>query len=338
VRFGLLPLLLLFGCVGQIPYAGGGDDPGLTINDDDDDSADDDDDSLDDDDAVNDDDDSADDDDTALNDDDAVNDDDVLDDDDAVDDDDFTPPDPGACPCDFGRLCVLGQCQWADTFAVGLLETETPAFIASGSGCFYTSTFLGGPLVALTGPCEVSVLDPNNLPTRFYSGDAGAITVTGGALDPVGFAAPAPAECLPNNILPTSDLFSPGQNVRFLSTGGSDVPAFDETLTAPASIVGAPGGFSIGADLTVAWNAGTSDHVEVVLAASNLSDDHEWAIRCRVADVGGFTVPASLTSYLPSNNDGVTLTLSRTGSAHLEFPTSGVVVEAALQSAWSTDL
>ena len=338
MRRWLVPLtaVLLVGCVDRIPPPLTDDDDSVTVDDDDTTAAVDDDDTTpppDDDDVAPDDDDTTDDDDVAPDDDDVADDDDLIDDDDAT----WTP---SPCPCPFGQICVASLCAWAPTFAVGMFEATTPdvPYAASAAGCFWTVDFLGGPVIANEGECQVAILQASSTPTQFFSADAGTVTVTGGVLDPIVFASTEAVECLADNVGIGDDLFEAGQAIHFAGTGGFDFPAFETDVTAPSSITGVPGLFTIGADLTMAWNAGWSNYVELLLTAEDTGSGNSTAITCRVPDNGGFVIPGSMTGWLPASNDGVVAVFSRTSASHLEYAGGGFVIDAVLQSAHSVEL
>jgi len=328
-RLALVALLVVLplgpGCVDLIPDPpeGGG-------------SLDDDDATLDDDDTTLDDDDStADDDDTGSDDDDIT-----LDDDDSTADDDDATVDPGPCPCAFGQLCTGLSCVWAPTFVVGMLEASSDGqpYAASAAGCFYTPEYLGGTVVALADPCQVRVLEADEVPEPYFPADAGTVQISGGVLDPVAFTASSPVECLANNVSLSVDLFEPGQALHFEGSGGADFPAFTADVIAPEPIVGAPGILSIGSDLTMAWSASTAPSVELVLSASDSVSGDAYLVVCRVPDTGGYVIPGAMTAWLPVSNDGVSVAFVRDSSEHLEFVGSGLVIEAAVQTNWTLDL
>ena len=334
--------LFLVGCVARIPPPVVDDDDSAAVDDDDDDTtvAPDDDDTT----PAPDDDDTTpapDDDDLVPDDDDLVPDDDDLapDDDDGVDDDDSAWT-PMPCPCSFGQICENGFCVWAPTFAVGMFEATTPdlPYAASATGCFWTVDYLGGPMVANDGLCQVAVLSSSAPPPQHFSADAGTVTVTGGVLDPIVFASTSAVECLADNVGIGDDLFDAGQAIHFAGTGGFDYPAFETDVTAPSSIIGAPGLLTIGADLTMAWNAGWSNHVELLITAEDAVGGDDTAITCRVPDTGGFVIPASMTGWLPAVHSGVTAVFSRTSAAHLEYAGGGFVIDAVLQSSHAVAL
>ena len=330
-------LLLLCGlaaasaCVDLIPPPLGDDDISLV---DDDDTV------VDDDDTVDDDDDTVDDDDTQPDDDDTQpDDDDVVDDDDTVDDDDATVA-PSACPCGFGQLCLGSTCAWAPTFAVGMLEGASSfiPFAASAQGCFYTASFLGDPIVAADGPCTASILEPSAIPTQYFPADAGSVTVTGGVLDPIEFTGLGPVECLYDEVGIDQDLFTSGQVLHFESTGGADFPAIDELIVAPGAISGVPGPYNPGAPMSMAWSGAGGSYVELVVTAEDPDNGNAHAVTCRVPDIGGYIIPASLTSYLPDDGIEKTAVFARTAAAHLEFPVDLLVIEAIAQTNWTVDL
>jgi len=333
-------VFVLSGCVGKIP-------PPLPDDDDDSGAVDDDDTTPlpDDDDTTPppDDDDTTpppDDDDVQPDDDDvAPDDDDSSDDDDSGDDDDATYT-PGPCPCSFGQICQAELCQWAPTFAIGLVEVVTAdvPYAAAASGCFWTVDYLGGPAVASDGPCTVSVLPASSPPTEHFSADAGAVNVTGATLDPIVFASTGPVECLSDNVTITDDLFDPGQTIHFSGTGGFDFPAFEADVTAPSGITGGPGILTIGADLTMAWNAGWSNHVELLITAEDSGNGDVVSVSCRVPDVGAWVIPGSMTGWLPASNEGVVAVFNRNGVAHLEYAGGGFVIDLVVQSSHAVEL
>ncbi len=333
-RLVLIAVLgLLVGCVDRIPP---GDDDDLIPGDDDDT---DDDDASDDDDTAPDDDDTDDDDDT-TDDDDLADDDDTSDDDDASDDDDFTPPEPGECPCDFGQLCLLDNCVWAPTLAVGALETtnDVVPYAASAAGCFFTASWIGDPVVAIDGPCQASILDPSSMPTQFFSADSGDVTFTGGDLNPIEFLQAGPSECLFDQVEIDDNLFSPGQAINVVSEGGVDVPSFEAWLVAPSDITGVPATYSPGSAMAMAWSGSGGEYVELVVTAEDPDDGVAVAVTCRVPDTGGYVIPASMTSWLPNPGLDALASFTRSASVHLEFPDDLVVVEAGLQTRWTVGL
>jgi len=88
----------------------------------------------------------------------------------------------------------------------------------------------------------------------------------------------------------------------------------------------------------MAWTAGAGSYVELVISADDSTDGTAYAVTCRVPDTGGFTIPGSMTGWIPVPNDGVTAVFARNTVAHLEYPAEGVVIEAVLQTNWTTPL
>jgi len=332
----LLASLLALSCVDLIPPPLPDDDVNLGSDDDDDTAGPDDDDDT----QPDDDDTQPDDDDTFPDDDDTFpDDDDVSDDDDTGDDDDATVT-PTSCPCGFGQLCLGTTCSWAPTFAVGMLESASSVipFAASAQGCFYTASFLGDPIVANDGPCTAAILEPSAIPTQYWEADAGNVTVTGGVLDPITFTGGGPVECLFDDVAIDADLFSPGQLLNFTSTGGADFPAIDELIVAPSPISGVPGAYNPGAPMSMAWSGGGGSYVELVVTAEDPDNGNAHAVTCRVPDIGGYVIPASLTAFLPDDGIEKTAVFARTQAAHLEFPDDLLVIEAIAQTNWTVDL
>ena len=329
----VLLLALSVGCVDRIPP---GDDDDLVPGDDDDT---DDDDATDDDD-VTDDDDATTDDDDATDDDDITDDDDATDDDDLTDDDDTVPPQPGPCPCEFGQLCLADNCVWAPTLAVGGLESanDVVPFAASASGCFFTASWIGDPVVAIDGPCQASILDSGNLPPQFFLADSGDVTFAGGDLSPLEFLQAGPSECLFDQVDPETNLFSPGQAINVVSEGGADVPSFEAWLVAPSDISGVPATYSPGNAMAMAWSGSGGTFVELVVTAEDPGDGVAVAVTCRVPDTGGYVIPASMTAWLPNPGLDALASFTRNAAVHLEFPDELIVVEAALQTRWTVQL
>jgi len=324
----VLLTLSLSGSACYKPYQPSGDsppfNPGGLLDDDDSGVADDDDSSIEpgDDDSAGDDDDSAgDDDDSAGDDDDSAHNEVVL-----------APPD--TCPCGFGQICEAGLCQYVDTLAVGLLEAANAADpeIPSGSACFWNPAFLGS-VIAREGNCYVRVLPTDNPTEPHLEKDAGWITITGGETDPIQFSSSGPSDCLNSNITPgVSDLFVQDEVLQFSSGGGTDFPSFTAALVAPAPVEGAPGTVQVGQAMTAAWVAASSDFVELVLSTEDAGSGYAYAAVCRVPDTGAASIPATITAFLPEQNTGWQVTISRNRVEHLEYPSLGVVIEAVLQT------
>ncbi len=318
VLFGLL--LGASACFQPNQIGGGGGGTPWTGSGDDDDSA-----------LVGDDDDSA-----------LVGDDDSSGDDDTAGDDDsaeaplvLAPPTP--CPCGFGQICLSGLCQYVTTFAVGLLEAahSTDPEVPSGMACFWNPAFLGS-VVINEGNCHVRVLSVDNPPESHVEKHGGTVTITGGQTDPIAFTQAGPASCMASNISPgVTDLFEEGDVLEFLGSGGTDVPPFSATLVAPAPIQGSPGNIEPGSAVTMAWNGGNGDFVELTIATEDTESGYVFAATCRVADTGAAVIPATITAFLPEEHDDWEVAFSRNEVEHFEYDAIGLVIEVVAQTSWA---
>lgn len=166
------------------------------------------------------------------------------------------------------------------------------------------------PPLATYGPCEVSLTDPNNVPSDFGY-DAGTITVSG-TTNPASVTLSPQAEGdagtgYGSSLVDDHENILPGAGaiVRVDGAGGADIGAFNMVFQVPARIgvtapsTGLGSDLSTGSDLTVTWSTATGpaqgDQVLVSISPLNGSGAPVAGrtLICAGADTGSLTIPAA---------------------------------------------
>jgi hypothetical protein len=133
-------------------------------------------------------------------------------------------------------------------------------------------------------------------------------------------------------------LFAGGE--RLVVRGGAGDDAFAGELPAPTPIVMTVPAPDVALHLptsgayAVAWTAGGSDEVDVVLAVSR-SDGAGAQVRCTTGDTGALTVPASIIERLPAPPRSTRVEVDRTEQRIMPVARAGLgVLVHSAQTAW----
>ncbi|HVK87603.1 MAG TPA: hypothetical protein VM513_25975 [Kofleriaceae bacterium] len=229
----------------------------------------------------------------------------------------------GACPCDFGQRCVENVCTLAPQLLVDVNESSGTAAGASAFGCFYAAPTTDARLVSLTedGPCTITVYQ--QAPSAVTEvRDLGQLQVEGTLAGTLPLApTPTPAGCY--STMSTGDLFAEGAQIRFVGTGGSDLPAFSEEIEAPSTIELTAATPVPGQPHALTWTGAPATHLRYHL--SNTTAQGITFVSCQLPDTGAFTLPASTTSWL-SSDAPFYQSISRYNHVHLEPPGVDAVI------------
>jgi len=252
--------------------------------------------------------------------------------DDAIDDaggEDVTPPEddageetdtPPACPGTPGDEVLLHES------AMRIVVVAAPAGTAASAAiCTYTPAYDWAVKLAESGPCRVldwlfPIAEPPGV--NLDTGDI-TITINGGTEYQLADAATSLA-CFrgAGEVLPA---LNTGDTIRAWSTGGSDVPAFDLSVTVPElPAVSAP---AEGATLTtclpwtVAWSPAAAGTVSASIVTT-VADDRQFTIACRELPTSPLVIPPELTG----------LWTTESGSARLNFGISAQTASATTPS------
>jgi len=231
----------------------------------------------------------------------------------------------GACPCDFGQRCVENVCTLAPQLLVDVNESSvTSGANASAFGCFYAAPTTDPHLVSVTedGPCTIRVYQqgPSALTEVRDIGELQVEGTVAGTL-PLAPTPPPTAGCYA--AMSTADLFAEGARIRFVGTGGVDVPAFSEEIEAPSAIELTAGTPVPGQPHALTWTGAPATRLRYSL--SNTTAAGITFVSCQLPDTGSFTLPASTTSRL-SSDAPFYQSISRNNSVHLEPPGVDAVI------------
>jgi hypothetical protein len=179
---------------------------------------------------------------------------------------------------------------------------------ASSATAQFTQGNIYGTKLGGDGTC----LMLHNPPTEGLSG--GTITITGTTtpitLTPSGSPAKYHAGSLP------SPVFAAGAALT-VNVPGSDVPAFNATVTAPTEVTGftTPSTISRAAGYQATWTQGTG-RVWLLINAAHSPSDVDLLL-CKVPDTGSFTVTPAALALFPAAVTSVNVALARAGENDL---------------------
>ncbi len=239
--------------------------------------------------------------------------------------DDVVAPDDTPSPEDDGGVDTTPACPGIPEDEV-LLHDEAMRIVvvgaptvtaASAAICRYTPAYDWAVKLGESGPCRVLDWLPPIVEPAGENLDTGDITVSiNGTEYPLADADTSLA-CFrgPGRVLPA---LAAGDTVRAWSTGGTEVPAFDLTVTVPEMpTVTEP---AAGATLTtcqpwnVAWTPTTIPNISASFVTT-LPDDRTFSISCRQVAATPLVIPPALTGFWTADSS----------TARLNF---GVGVEA----------
>jgi hypothetical protein len=243
--------------------------------------------------------------------------------------------------CVFDRRCEQNVCVESDVMYVSLgnsaFQGDGDSFedrgVFQNQVCFYRSLTaypVCEELLLEEGRCRAIRFVPGTPCGPFnslFQGDGGSVTVTGGDQSPNQFD-PSPEACmrsdLPGNL---EQLWSGGESLSIVSTGGADFPAFSTSVEAPAQPVIYTSAIQRGAPVDISWSPGTASAEVSVIVRTNSSSPEVITIFCIVPDTGTVHLSAAMTSLLDPTATGAFIRLDRNHRVHLEPPDRQVVIE-----------
>jgi hypothetical protein len=196
----------------------------------------------------------------------------------------------------------------------------------SNAGATFAIGDVLGAAVGTDGPCTVTMNPAQD------GLSAGAIAVTGTTtaltLTPTGTAPSVNYDTMP--AAPT-DLFTAGATISISAAGGPDFPAFNTTVTAPATLAGfTPPTALSRAGYTAHWTAGT-ESIWVIMIATDQGFANLTYTICRVPDTGTFAIPASTFALIPAGSTQSAIGVGRVSSSDV-VTTAGHVTVAAVSN------
>jgi hypothetical protein len=193
------------------------------------------------------------------------------------------------------------------TGIVGLTQDAGGGGGGGGASAIFAKPSPFGPVLDTSGPC-------NKFNQTMTAGEsAGEIMITGGSapviLTPSGTA---PNVKYAHGAVPDPS-FVAGQAITFAAAGGSDIPAFSATVTAPTPLAGFTSPttmISRSAGYTATWTAGSGPGMQIVFAGSTTMLSITFLV-CAIPDTGSFTFTPAMLALLPSADSIASVTLSR---------------------------
>lgn len=225
----------------------------------------------------------------------------------------------GECACEIGERCVDNVCTDVRYLFVGATESiSTGGTFPAASGCFFKVAATDPLVVSQTedGPCTITVLSQGTTQPTYEPRDGGQLRIEGTAQGTITLMPSAGAPGCYGVTPAPADLFSTGTRLRFVGTGGVDLPAFSAEVEAPSQIDFTAAMMPVpGQPHALTWTGAPGERTTYSLIASG--SQQSTFVYCRLPDTGSFTVPASVTSRLPA---GATYgqIMGRTNREHLE--------------------
>jgi hypothetical protein len=177
---------------------------------------------------------------------------------------------------------------------------------ASSADAEFTNSPVWGQVVATDGPCTL------RLRRRTAGLSAGTITITGTA-SPITLVERRDAGGIrykPTGPVPNPSYVDEAQ-ITVESSGGSDLPAFTGTVTAPRQLAGYSPPTSLSrTGYTATWTAVAGSKIMIVIAPVTTRREGV-AVVCRVPDTGALRVPASTFSLIPQLYDRAIVIVAR---------------------------
>ncbi|HVK87604.1 MAG TPA: hypothetical protein VM513_25980 [Kofleriaceae bacterium] len=235
--------------------------------------------------------------------------------------------DGGTCACDFGERCVQNVCTPVRYLALNVSETTTTNGVgAAATGCFYRVAATDPLVISETedGLCTITVLQQGTTQSITEARDGGQLRIEGTSAGTLSLApTPSTAGCY-SSMTAAADLFADGATIRFVGTGGVDLPAFSEEVEAPSTIQFTAGTPVAGQPHALTWSGAPAGRVNYSLISIGVQPT--TYVFCQLPDTGSFTLPASTTSRLPA---GATFYqgMGRYNRVHLEPAGTDAVID-----------
>ena len=240
---------------------------------------------------------------------------------------------PEGCGCSTFERCVEGMCMPSPTLAFEVADRQQYSSL-SVQACFrpVPPTTPQPNIITETtdGPCHIKIEGPGTPPVKnFQPGDAGELSVD---LPGLGMFTLTPLldidGCWWIESSPEGS-FQPGSRVTFMATGGADVPAFSQQLEPPAPVDFTAATPTPGQPHALTWTAAPATSLTYQIIVSQVQQT-TW-VTCTLVDNGAYTLPASVTSYLP--NGGIaTQAMWRRRDVHLEPAGTRLPVDLRLEA------
>ena len=245
--------------------------------------------------------------------------------------------DGGVLACGFGQVAAAGSCTDAPYLTFDFTEASNDSGTrALATACFYNAGGIDNSAIIVSesdiGDCHVTVLGEgaSNLNRRSLAG--AELRIENATLGVVSMISRPGTDCLEGDIAPNQvNAFGPGEQTTFIGAAQAGVPAFQQTLAAPAgaNVELEPGDDVVrGALYPVGWSgAAQGQKAKLVLSASTPNKNTTTVIACAVPDTGSFEISAAATELLPAPGTGQ-ISIVRGSQVHLER--SGVAIEIAI--------
>ncbi len=179
---------------------------------------------------------------------------------------------------------------------------------SSAAFAIFSTVPTTGPVVASDGLCAIHGPAPR---VGFSAGEIHFIgTQAPMTLDESGSSPYVMYAGVTSGVYP---LFDAGAQITVDANGGTDLPAFTATITAPPAFGGwtQPNAISRSGYM-VTWTAAAGGQVEILLAAfPSSAQGPPTVIQCLVPDAGAFDVPATILSHVPASADQISVAIGR---------------------------
>jgi hypothetical protein len=194
----------------------------------------------------------------------------------------------------------------------------------SSADAIFADGSVWGRAIDSDGPCTLRRHVPR------VSRSAGRITITGTA-EPITLdESPADGGITYKHLGPVQDpAFVDGTTITVEAKGGTDLPAFTASVTAPAALAGyAPPTSLSRTGYTATWTPAQGAQILIIIGAVNRRAKDAVLVMCRVEDTGTFTVPASTLALIPSFFDQAIVMVARVAETVQPVGDTRVLIDA----------